>query len=391
MEFGSVGQEQRVVTQLNCAEKWRPRRSKPSRGLLGTVTARGHPDLNEVALEKSRTSATYRKRLEQALAVLLCWVCASAFAASSWLDDPLVTNQVLCEWIQHVFQIGGKISLARHGILAVQTSRREMKGKLGRAWDALKSWQLKSPLKSRVPMPETIMRAFFTFSLAEALAASKDLDTLSAFSFAILVRLGFHCLLRPAEILKLTAGDVRLPVSAYEPRRAVIRLIDPKNRSSLGRFQFVMVDDEGLVSWLQWFLEGVNGSVKLWPGSSAKFTKRFRHTLARLGLSRLPITPGCLRPGGATRAFLEGASVSSLKYRGRWRQESSLEVYIQEAMSHLLATDLSQHEYDTIHSLLCSAQPQWLSPPPLPWAHYFSRGAQWRKNLQSAFNIFRPL
>ena len=69
-------------------------------------------------------------------------------------------------------------------------------------------------------MPDIIMQVFFVFSLAEALAASTDLDTLSVFSFAILVRLGFHCLLRPAEILKLTAGDIRMPVSAYEPRRA---------------------------------------------------------------------------------------------------------------------------------------------------------------------------
>ena len=108
MKSGSAGQEQRVVTQLTCAEKWRPQRSKPSRGLLGTVTARGRPDINEVELEQSRTSSSYRKRLEQALAVLLCWVAASSFSASSWLDDPVLTNQVLCEWMQHVFQTGGQ-------------------------------------------------------------------------------------------------------------------------------------------------------------------------------------------------------------------------------------------------------------------------------------------
>ena len=101
--------------------------------------------------------------------------------------------------------------------------------------------------------------------------------------------------------------------------------------------------------------------------------------------------PRLLKARGATRAFLEGATASSLKYRGRWRQESSLEVYIQEAMAHLLFRDLSQQEYDTIHSLLCLARPQWLSPPPLLWAHYFSRGAQWRKNLRRVSNIFKQL
>ena len=152
-----------------------------------------------------------------------------------------------------------------------------------------------------------------------------------------------------------------------------------------------MIDDEPLVCWLQWFLNGVPPSTRLWPGTSAKFSKRFRHTLARLGLQRLPLTPGCLRPGGATRLYLDGWSVSSLKYRGRWRQESSLEVYIQEAMCHLLSTDLSQQEHDTIHSFLCSGQQQWAAPPRVSWDHYFSRGAQWRKNMQSGSNIFKPL
>ena len=342
-------------------------------------------------MEKVRTSRTYRQRLEQALADLLCWVAVSVFATTAWLDDPLLTNQVLCEWIEHLYDSGGKISLARHGILSIQTSRRELKGKLGRAWDALKSWQLKQPLKSRVPMPEILMRAFFIFSLVEAMVAGKDLDTLSSFSFALMIRIGFHCLLRPAELLKLTAGDIRLPASAYEPRRAVIRLKDPKNRSSLGRFQFVMVEDESLVAWLEWYLAGVSESTKLWPGTPAKFSKRFRHTLSRLGLHRFPLTPGCLRPGGATRAFLDGMSISSLKYRGRWRQESSLEVYIQESMCHLLSTEMTQDEYECIHSLLSSAQAQWDCPPPLPWAHYFSRGSQWRKKAARDFSTFRRL
>ena len=102
-------------------------------------------------------------RLEQALADLLFWVSVSCSASSNWLEDLVLTNQVLCEWIQHVYESGGKISLARHGILSIQTARRELKGKLGRAWDALKGWQMRTPLKSRVPIPKLLMRAFFIF------------------------------------------------------------------------------------------------------------------------------------------------------------------------------------------------------------------------------------
>ena len=150
----------RVDTHLSCAKQWQPQQSQPSKGLLGVTTSRGRPDIAEVSLEKGRTSRTYRRRLESALADVLFWVSVSAFAATAWLADPLLANQVLCEWVQHVYESGGKISLARHGILSIQTCRRELKGKLGRAWDALKSWQLRTPLKSRVPMPELLMSLF---------------------------------------------------------------------------------------------------------------------------------------------------------------------------------------------------------------------------------------
>ena len=380
MAFVSLAPEQRAGTLLTSAKKSHKGLSLHSADLLGTVRARGTPGIEEVCLERTRTSKTYRGHLQHGLAVLLHWVSLSAFAAMDWLGDPLLAHQVLCEFVDHVFRTGGKIGLGRHAILSVQTARRELRGKLGRAWDTIKSWQLKLPLNSRVPMPEVLVRAFFSYSLAEALSCSKDLDVLSAFSFAILVRLAFHCLLRPAELLKLTAADFRLPASAYEPRVAVVRLTDPQNRATLGRFQFAMVEDEELVSWLELFLAGVDGTVKLWPGGADKFGKRFAHTLARLGLYRLPLTPGCLRPGGATRLFLDGISINALKYRGRWRQEGSLEVYIQEAMCHLLSTELSPAEHANIHALLQSSLAQWASPPSSPWSTFFSRGSQWRNN-----------
>ena len=131
MELDCRVPEQRVDTHLCCAEKLRVVQKKRSPGLVGSVTARGRQHINEVDLERARTSKKYRFCLEQALADLLFWVSLSTFASLAWLDVPLLTNQVLCEWIQHTFQAGGKISLARHGIIAVQTARRELNGKVG--------------------------------------------------------------------------------------------------------------------------------------------------------------------------------------------------------------------------------------------------------------------
>ena len=227
-------------------------------------------------------------------------------------------------------------------------------------------------------MPYDLVRACFAYGIARALECGKDLETLSWFSFAILLRLGFECLLRPAEIFKLTVADVRLPKSKYEPRVVVIRLRDTKNRASLGRFQFCMVEDPGLVSWIEWLVAGCDPQTRPWPGTAAKFRKTFDLVLACLWFSRLGLTPGCLRPGDATRLFLAGLSVNQFKYKGRWRVESSLEVYVQEAMCHLAATELSDDEHASVVVLLEASHRQWSDPPSVPWSVYFLRSAQWR-------------
>ena len=290
----------------------------------------------------------------------------------------MIASQVLCEHVQFLKQTGRTLSDARHTILSVQTIHRSLKGKLGRGWDCVKSWQLEQPLRSRVPLPAVMLSGFFLFSVATALASTVDIDVHTYFAFAILCRLGHTCLLRPAEIVKLVVGDLRLPLSTFEPEICVVRLRDPKNRSSLGRFQFAMCHDVALVAWLRWYVHDCPPDMPLWPGKQAKFSKVFREVRDRLGWARLPLTPGCLRPGGATDQFLRGATVSVLKYAGRWRVESSLEVYIQEAMSHLTACDLSSVEFAALSHLIAAGSAQWKQPPTLPAHSFFQRRAQWR-------------
>jgi hypothetical protein len=82
--------------------------------------------------------------------------------------------------------------------------------------------------------------------------------------------------MRLAELLKLVVDDIRLPRSSYEPAVAVLTLRDPKNKYSLGRFQFVMARDPGWVAWLKWFIDSTPGSYRFWPRSFSKFTKYFK-------------------------------------------------------------------------------------------------------------------
>ena len=58
--------------------------------------------------------------------------------------------------------------------------------------------------------------------------------------------------------------------------------------------------------------------------------------------------------------------------------ESSLEVYIQEAMSHLCVCELDDREFEALSSLITAGSAQWIQPPSHPATHFFDRRAQWR-------------
>ena len=61
-------------------------------------------------------------------------------------------------------------------------------------------------------------------------------------------------------------------------------------------------------------------------------------------------------------------NISSLKYAGRWRAETSLEVYVQEAMCHLASTEMTDAEFQSVRQLLQSSFQQWPGPPSRAWS-----------------------
>ncbi len=119
----------------------------------------------------------------------------------------------------------------RYAILGIQHARCAFRGNLGRAWDAIASWQLQAPVRSRFPMPPEVFKAM-SLELALECAVNKSHGELFWLA-AWLLRAGFHSLMRPAEILNLSLEDVALPpLHSSEPIVIVIR--DPQKPGALG-------------------------------------------------------------------------------------------------------------------------------------------------------------
>ena len=75
-------------------------------------------------------------------------------------------------------------------------------------------------------------------------------------------------------------------------------------------------------------------------------------------------------------SYISGVATNMLKFRGRWKTDSSIEVYIQEAMARLTPSRLPDPTLYT--SLARGSEFQWQSPPSQPWTAFFDRSQQIR-------------
>ena len=78
---------------------------------------------------------------------------------------------------------------------------------------------------------------------------------------------------------------------------------------------------------------------------------RFASVISALGIPKGKYTVGGLRPGGATWEYLNHMPIPTLKFRGRWAAEGSLEHYIQECTAYLDFDELEPEVQQRIASL----------------------------------------
>ena len=161
-------------------------------------------------------------------------------------------------------------------------------------------------------------------------------------TFAIMLELGFVCMLRPGELLRLRHSDFSMPGDfSLGQNHGAVRIVAPKNRRHFGMEQFVMVKHPNVIMHLRQLLV-TNSDDFLWNQKPHRFSVLFKQMIAELKLSSLRLTPGSLRPGGATMYYGQGIPIYQLRFMGRWTVEKSLEHYIQQAMAAQILNRLTQ-------------------------------------------------
>ena len=119
--------------------------------------------------------------------------------------DVRVLTDMLIRFVSHLQANRRPLWLASDAILAMQTWGRTLKGQIKAAWDSVQSWKMMQPIKSRVPINHSILRAVAYASVMHATQLDRK-NVLCWFSFSVCVRLGFTFCLDPKN--SLTSQDV---------------------------------------------------------------------------------------------------------------------------------------------------------------------------------------
>jgi hypothetical protein len=138
----------------------------------------------------------YRRRLAQGWRLLSQWAAAKVESIAAPPQNSGAAESLLCAFLQDFYErCPERLLDARHAVLAYQHRHPSVPGGLRRAWDRLRSWALERPVQNRRPLLVALLRVLYVTSLMCAFQNSADMARWVR--FAVCLRLGFHCLLRP--------------------------------------------------------------------------------------------------------------------------------------------------------------------------------------------------
>ena len=143
----------------------------------------------------------------------------------------------------------------------------------------------------------------------------------------------FYGIARIGEVLEASRLHLLLPGDHFSDLKACfLRLEGPKSSSRGGaRVQHLRIDEPTAVLFLEKVFGDTAAQDRLYPLSSSAYRSRWNLVLEMLGLpSKLDLTPGGLRGGGAVWAYHRGIGIPDIQWRMRLKHQQTLAFYLQE-------------------------------------------------------------
>jgi len=144
---------------------------------------------------------------------------------------------------------------------------------------------------------------------------------------------GFHGILRIAETYTLRVQDF-----TFHPdmRTCVISLPFTKSGTRFNMVESVVLDDAAIIRRLAEHFRVLEPGALVFNGGNHRFRSLFDSLTSTLQLPRhLLYKPCSVRRGAATEFFRATGSISRTAIRGRWQNEKTCRIYVNESMAEM--------------------------------------------------------
>ena len=243
------------------------------------------------------------------------------------------------EYIEQLWDHNAGLSAAQDTLAGVQHFMRQTV-RLKGAWKLLGVWRRREPPTRAHPMPEYML-------LAMAMHALQSGDV----HFCASLLIGFYAFLRTGEIVTLTVSQCITDINGH----VILYLGQSKSGKRRGEEEHSVVDHPAVCTLLSIFLQHRHPQELVCGGEEHVWRRKFDRYLHNLGLSHLFLRPYSIRRGGATNALRNGQTMAQICNRGRWGNEKTARIYIQEAVSLLQKQSVTPGT----HAFLLSLADEW--------------------------------
>jgi len=275
---------------------------------------------------KPKTRTDYRR----AVARFVHW----CHHESRVIDTLPQLDSALLDYFEWCYRFRLPKQLAINTLAGVISYRREAKGHLPYAAEAIKGWQVLVPSVQRPPLTWPVVCVIAVSMVKRGMLAA-----------AIGTLLGFDCCLRIGELCNLKLSDVIDSRTSAVDQGWRYNIALRLRWTKTGENQSVPIIDPGVGRLLRLLVRArriQGGDDRLLRMSTSQYRYRFKAICNSLGLDPR-FTPHSLRHGGATHWYMRGMSIEDVQVRGRWESLKTCRRYVQTAQALIATTTVPEH------------------------------------------------
>ena len=260
-----------------------------------------------------------RKRYEAAL--MRYFVFDELMQFSAPIDDVELDGNV-AKYVEQLWQEGDPRYWAEDALSGFTKLIPSLRGGFRLSWSLVTAWQRNEPPQRCAPLSLDILLAMVGLAIQRGWLG-----------MCALLAVGFHCVLRTAEMYHLRVADFEFDVAGTT---GVLTLQESKSGTRYNIVESVTITDPVVIRLVRAVTLGMDKGCLLYPEGTGHFRRCFDQLVTGLRLSStLLYKPYSIRRGAATADFLRHGKLSLTCVRGRWNNEKTCRIYVNEATTAL--------------------------------------------------------